>query len=286
MVPAVSAARGAQADGGTAATADIGGYLQRGFVDSGTGPGGAAGSGGDGGAGGKGGPGGAGGAAFGGGVFVAPGSFSRTTARRWTAPPPTATVARAARQAPAAQAARPASPDPAPPMVCTGKAGTIGASGAAGAAGAAGAGTGNAIFGQQAGTVPSQLTITVQPFPIREGEPYNGTVATFTDTNPQDFSSDFEATIDWGDGSPTTAGTISQPGAPARLSSSPCAHLRLARRLSLARLDPQRDGRHRHARQRSTSAATPITRPRGRSRSIPPTPRSCSRRPTRSSPAR
>ena len=56
------------------------------------------------------------------------------------------------------------------------------------------------------------MTITVQPFPISEGEPFSGTVATFTDTNPQDFSSDFLATIDWGDGTPTTAGTISQPG--------------------------------------------------------------------------
>ena len=88
----------------------------------------------------------------------------------------------------------------------------MGSPGSGGAAGAAGTGTGNAIFGQQAGTVPSNLTITVQPFPISEGEPYNGTVATFTDTNPQDFSSDFEATIDWGDGTPATAGTISQPG--------------------------------------------------------------------------
>src|SRR5262249_51223745 len=38
------------------------------------------------------------------------------------------------------------------------------------------------------------------------------TVATFTDTNPTAPLSDFTATIDWGDGSLTTAGTITQPG--------------------------------------------------------------------------
>src|SRR5439155_336350 len=38
------------------------------------------------------------------------------------------------------------------------------------------------------------------------------TVATFTDANPAAPLSDFSATIDWGDGTATTAGTITQSG--------------------------------------------------------------------------
>ncbi len=40
----------------------------------------------------------------------------------------------------------------------------------------------------------------------------NVTVATFNDANPTSTASDFTATIDWGDGTPTTIGTIVQPG--------------------------------------------------------------------------
>ncbi|MDB5353044.1 MAG: hypothetical protein JWN86_4291 [Planctomycetota bacterium] len=48
-----------------------------------------------------------------------------------------------------------------------------------------------------------------------EGAPLTGViVATFTDTNPTAVSGDFAATIDWGDGTPTSAGTVSQPGGP------------------------------------------------------------------------
>jgi hypothetical protein len=39
-------------------------------------------------------------------------------------------------------------------------------------------------------------------------------VAAFTDNNPGAPVSDFTATIDWGDGSPQSAGTLSQPGGP------------------------------------------------------------------------
>src|SRR5262249_54642425 len=38
------------------------------------------------------------------------------------------------------------------------------------------------------------------------------TVATFTDANPTASTSDFTATINWGDGTPSTSGTITQPG--------------------------------------------------------------------------
>jgi streptogramin lyase len=46
-----------------------------------------------------------------------------------------------------------------------------------------------------------------------KGTPLSGvTVASFTDGNPTAPIGDFTATIDWGDGSPTTIGTIAQPG--------------------------------------------------------------------------
>jgi streptogramin lyase len=41
-----------------------------------------------------------------------------------------------------------------------------------------------------------------------EGGAFSGDVATFTNANPQTPASDYGATIDWGDGTPTTAGVI------------------------------------------------------------------------------
>jgi hypothetical protein len=41
---------------------------------------------------------------------------------------------------------------------------------------------------------------------------FGGTVANFTDANTTSTMADFTATIDWGDGSPTTAGTVSGEG--------------------------------------------------------------------------
>jgi hypothetical protein len=53
-------------------------------------------------------------------------------------------------------------------------------------------------------------TITAFPvdFSASEGSTFNGTVATFTDDNPDATPADFTATIDWGDGTGTTSGTI------------------------------------------------------------------------------
>ena len=53
-------------------------------------------------------------------------------------------------------------------------------------------------------------TITAFPvdFSAAEGAAFNGAVATFEDDNPAATPADFTATIDWGDGSGTTAGTI------------------------------------------------------------------------------
>ena len=44
-----------------------------------------------------------------------------------------------------------------------------------------------------------------------EGAPFSGLVATFTDPDTTAIASEYAATIDWGDGSPPTTGTISGP---------------------------------------------------------------------------
>jgi uncharacterized protein (TIGR03118 family) len=44
------------------------------------------------------------------------------------------------------------------------------------------------------------------------GAPFTGTVATFSDADPAGTASDYTATINWGDGSPTSAGVISGTG--------------------------------------------------------------------------
>ena len=43
---------------------------------------------------------------------------------------------------------------------------------------------------------------------------FTGAVGSFTDANPAAPVSDFRATIDWGDGTPDSVGTVSQPGGP------------------------------------------------------------------------
>ncbi len=51
-------------------------------------------------------------------------------------------------------------------------------------------------------------------FPVSVFSPplFHGNVASYTDANPNSTLADFAAQIDWGDGTPLTAGTISQPG--------------------------------------------------------------------------
>ncbi len=63
-------------------------------------------------------------------------------------------------------------------------------------------------------TQPAVNTTEASIFPIPEFAPplFHGPVASFTDANPTAPLSDFTATIDWGDGTPMTAGTLSQPG--------------------------------------------------------------------------
>src|SRR4029077_6452994 len=55
------------------------------------------------------------------------------------------------------------------------------------------------------------------PVSATEGIAFSGQVASFTDANPSAPLSDFTtasalASINWGDGTPTTTGTITQPG--------------------------------------------------------------------------
>jgi hypothetical protein len=47
---------------------------------------------------------------------------------------------------------------------------------------------------------------------VPEGVLFNGMVAVFNDQNPNGTASEFRATIDWGDGSPQTAGIVTKSG--------------------------------------------------------------------------
>ena len=64
---------------------------------------------------------------------------------------------------------------------------------------------------------PTQPIVTtteavIYPVPVYSPPLFKGPVATFLDDNPTGPLSDFTALVDWGDGTPMTAGTISQPG--------------------------------------------------------------------------
>src|SRR5438445_5559873 len=57
-------------------------------------------------------------------------------------------------------------------------------------------------------TVPSTITITptgVGAIASAEGAAFNGTVATFTDSNPAAIPSYFSAVVNWGDGTSSPA---------------------------------------------------------------------------------
>jgi hypothetical protein len=54
------------------------------------------------------------------------------------------------------------------------------------------------------------LTATGVTLSAIERQAFSGTVASFTDANPGGQATEFSATIDWGDGTPATVGTISQ----------------------------------------------------------------------------
>jgi beta propeller repeat protein len=58
------------------------------------------------------------------------------------------------------------------------------------------------------------VTATGATFDATEGVTFTGTVATFTDPDPASSAAQYSATIDWGDTTPTTSGTISGTGGP------------------------------------------------------------------------
>jgi hypothetical protein len=66
------------------------------------------------------------------------------------------------------------------------------------------------------GTNPTVTTTQSAVYPIPEfaAPLFTGLVATFTDVNPVAIPGEFTATINWGDGSPQSSGTITQPGGP------------------------------------------------------------------------
>ncbi len=68
-----------------------------------------------------------------------------------------------------------------------------------------GSGTHKIAF--QAKVADAALSATGVPVSATAGAQFTGTVATFTDADPESVASDFTATIDWGDGTATT-GTI------------------------------------------------------------------------------
>jgi hypothetical protein len=59
-------------------------------------------------------------------------------------------------------------------------------------------------------TVFPPITAHAESISAVEGNAFNGTVATFTDPDPAGSAADYIATIDWGDGSAPSAGTIAK----------------------------------------------------------------------------
>jgi hypothetical protein len=59
-------------------------------------------------------------------------------------------------------------------------------------------------------SVPGPFLIVL----AHEGKAFSGEVVPFIDANPNAPTSDFFATIDWGDGSPSSVGTMTQPNGP------------------------------------------------------------------------
>src|SRR5262249_20506404 len=56
--------------------------------------------------------------------------------------------------------------------------------------------------------VDAPVSLTMVPITPTEGITFNNAVATFTDANPFAAANSFSATINWGDGTPSTSGTI------------------------------------------------------------------------------
>jgi hypothetical protein len=59
---------------------------------------------------------------------------------------------------------------------------------------------------------PLTASSTQPAVDVTQNVPFTAPVAMFSDGNPNGTTSDFAATVDWGDGTPNSAGIISQPG--------------------------------------------------------------------------
>jgi hypothetical protein len=64
----------------------------------------------------------------------------------------------------------------------------------------------------QSSRLQADIAVTGQTFAASVGEDSSGTVATFTDGGSTAAPSGFAVTVDWGDGTEATGGTVSQPG--------------------------------------------------------------------------
>lgn len=62
------------------------------------------------------------------------------------------------------------------------------------------------------GTSQVAVAVTADAISATAGSSFSGTVATFSSTDPTALVSEFTATINWGDGTAVSVGTISQPG--------------------------------------------------------------------------
>ena len=67
---------------------------------------------------------------------------------------------------------------------------------------------GSTTVASQASVTPVPITIATRQFAVTGNKNFSGIVATFTDGDPRIDPKFYTATIDWGDGSPTTTGTI------------------------------------------------------------------------------
>ncbi|MGZ6637137.1 MAG: hypothetical protein ACXVII_30020 [Solirubrobacteraceae bacterium] len=61
-------------------------------------------------------------------------------------------------------------------------------------------------------TWEAPIIATGTTFSATEGASFSGTVATFTDPDPASTAGEYSASINWGDGSPTSSGTITSSG--------------------------------------------------------------------------
>lgn len=69
-------------------------------------------------------------------------------------------------------------------------------------------GTATATVTSTALVASHSVTVTVPGFSVAEATAFNGTVATFTDTDTTKTPASFTSIINWGDGMPTSAGTV------------------------------------------------------------------------------